>query len=102
MAPDRLVRDVLRDVEGVDMTFGQLVAGFRGRRYDRACNREMQLLWNRVGEDGCVMANPLRGQLEGDGWHVYVQIGERGEEFEGATLLEAVQLAIRKTEDWPA
>lgn len=82
------------------MRLGLLIAGFFGGRYDRACNKEMQRLWRRVEEDGCVMANPLRGQLEGEGWHVYVQIDDRGEEFMGATLLEALQLALEKTEGW--
>lgn len=91
---------MLRDVEGVDVTFRLLIAGFFGQRYDRACNKEMKALWAMVEDDGCVMANPLTGQLEPEGWHVYVQLGGRGEEFLGTTLLEALQVAHEKVATW--
>lgn len=80
------------------MTLRQLLGTFvSGRKYDVACREGLKALWALVKEDGCVMANPLTGQLEGDGWHIYVQYGEGGTEYYGPTLLEAIELALEKT-----
>jgi hypothetical protein len=72
-----------------------------GRKYDTSyddrCREGLKALWALVKDDGCVMANPLTGQLEPEGWHVYVQYGSHGEEHMGATLLEAIEVALKKT-----
>lgn len=73
-----------------------LFAPTLGRRYDEECREGLKALWTAVKDDGCVMANPLTGQLEPEGWHVYVQYGECGEEFLGSTLLEAIDVARKK------
>lgn len=106
MAPDRRLRDVLRDVEGADVKRGsgilrQFFAKVAGaRQYDEACRQGLERLWARVKDDGCVMTNPLNGQLEGTGWTVYVQLGDRGQDFIGPTLLGAIEIAHRKVADW--
>jgi hypothetical protein len=86
-------------VEGIDVTRRPLykVTAWFQWRYDNQCREGLKALWALVKEDGCVMANPLTGQLEGDGWHIYVQYGTSGVEYHGATLLEAVEVALKGT-----
>ena len=101
MPPDRLVRDVLRDVEGVDVKLAEWFNWSRsaeaiGQAYDEACREGMTKLWEYVADDGCVMANPLRGQLEGVGWVVYVQRGNKDQEFRGDMLLQAINIALEE------
>ena len=65
-------------------------------QYDSRCREGLEKLWTHVADDGCVMTNPLRGQLEGVGWVVYVQHDGKDQEFRGDTLLQAVNMALEE------
>lgn len=82
------------------MRFLELVTNLSRKHatsYDEECREGLKALWALVKDDGCVMANPLTGQLEPEGWHIYVQYGTDGTEYMGATLLDAIEVALKKT-----